>query len=203
MKKQTKKEVWYWLIIGVAILLLMTIFYGARLADKDITEDQTDKQEQAEEVEQEPINQDEKQTEESSEFGVGGNNQTSYSPNQSGGELGQSYLLDDINIIKGEEFDRLKIDLLPEDESQLPRWQANQKDKTIDLIISDTSNYDIVSGQKTYTGKSILTDSNNIRKATIDTSSGDQIIVKIETDIRRPYEIVKSTNPLSLVVRVY
>ncbi len=203
MKKQTKKEVWYWLMIAVGILLIMTIWYGSKLSSNDVADDQpTQEQNQEEEIEDESDTQ-EPEEEDQEEAGVGGSSESEYNINQSGGQLGQSYLLSDVDLVGGESFDRLRIDLSPEKETTLPKWQSSQDGNIIDLSISDTSNFDIVTGQKTYTGESTLSGSNNIRKVTIDSSSGEQVLIKIELDNKRPYQVVKETNPLRLIIKVY
>jgi hypothetical protein len=208
MKQQTKKEIWYWLIIGVAILLILVIYYGASRK----TNQQT-RVEQKIDDQQTPINQDgqvedqeekDKLDEQEEETGKGGADlEQTYQSDQSGGELGQNYLLDDVAVVGGGDYDKLKINLLPNDSQVLPKWQANQNNEIISISLSDTNNYDITTGSKVYTGPAVLISNNKIRKVKIDASSGDQLFVKMVLDKERVYKITKATDPLRLVVKVY
>jgi len=208
MKQQTKKEVWYWLIIGIGILLVITIGYGVKKdANSKKTVNNKNNNTQQTQISQEEDTQGTDRNvisnNDSDKKAIGGAGQNNYQQNQSGGELGQSYLLDNVSLSSGADFDKVKIKLLPENESKLPRWQASQKDSRITLSISDTSNYDIVTGSKTYQGPNILTGEERVKKVKIDDRSGGQVSAKIILDQGRVYQISKSLNPLRLVIKIY
>ncbi len=207
MKQQTKKEVWYWLIIGIGILLVMTIGYGAKkdASNKKSTNDKEDSSQQAQVDQEEDIEEENQSHPDQSDDteAIGGATQDNYQTNQSGGQLGQSCLLDDVELSSSSNLDKIKINLLPEDETNLPKWQASQEDDKINLSISDTSNYDIVTGSKTYQGDDVIRGDRRVEKITIDTSSGGQVSLRINLDQGRAYQVSKSTNPLRLIIKIY
>jgi hypothetical protein len=202
MKKQTKKEIWYWMIMGVGVLLILTIAYGAR---KDQSNDkQTDNhKKEVNSANQEEVDQETVDNEEKDEPAMGGSSEMEYKQSQSGGEIGQSYLLSDLAIKSVDGNARLVVYLLPKKEKVLPKWTTRHDGDQISVSLSDTSNYDIVTGSKTYTGKQILTANNQIREVEIDTSTGDQISLNITTDRQRSYKVRKVSSPLRLLIEVY
>lgn len=205
MKQQTKKEIWYWLIIGTAILLFLMIGYSSRDSNQAVKSNK-DKNLQTQSAEND---QPASSSSEPSDNGDqnpaqgGASEKIDYKTIQSGGQLGLNYLLDDVRINPADDSDCLEIRLLPKVEKTLPKWQAVQTDNKIKLSLSDVSNFDITTGSKTYTGKEELISTSSIRRVKIDTSAGDQLTIKVTTDIRRAYQVIKFTSPLRLILEVY
>jgi hypothetical protein len=199
MRQQTKREIWYWMIMGVSIIILLAFAYGSR--DKEGSgskETEVSTQEETEGTE----SAEEKETAQTQPGQGGAVESNPITKEITGGKLGQSYLLAKVAVKDQAQESWLTIHLQPESYSQLPRYQAKLENAKITLTLSDTTDFDITTGQTSYQGQYNLAGQGIISKVKVIRASGNQMKFEITLNKNAPYQVKKLLNPLRLTVRV-
>ena len=202
MRKQTKREIWYWMIMGVSIITLLAFAYGSK--NSKVKEGNNGKE--TEISAQDGVEGTEAAKEEeaaNTQPGQGGATEsTPITKEITGGKLGQSYLLAKALVSDRSQESWLTIYLQPGSYTQLPRYQAQLKNSKITLTLSDTTDFDITTGQTSYQGKYNLAGQGVINKVKVVRASGNQMRFEITLSKSASFEIKKVLSPLRLTVRV-
>ncbi len=205
MKKQTKKGIWYWMIAGVGVLLILTLAYSSKLNNKA---DTNGKGGSSDVVSQEEGSSSDKATDQADQSReedsqpASENTSQDYQTEITGGVLGQSYLLTNLTTADSQSKSKATVSLDPSDYDKLPRYVAKLENSTINLTLSDMSNFDFTVGQETYDGPNPVEGKGLINEVQIDSSNADQMILNIKLTKKAPFEVKKLTNPLRLELNV-
>lgn len=204
MKKQTKKEIWYWMIMGTSILILLAFAYAGK-GNQSKQEKKTVKKEAQQEAmvksEQEPESKDQSSGS-NKDQPQGGGQEPNYYREAKGGQIGQSYLLLDSAIQDYSKESWLLLFLKPRSYSKLPHYTGQLSGNKINISLSDTTDFDITSGQSSYQGKYTLSGKGVIKQVKVIRSSGSKMSFRLTLSKSSPFKVSKLLNPLRLVVQV-
>ncbi len=204
MRKQTKKEIWYWMIMGASILTLLAFAYagkGSKTKKKTNKDKKVAQQEATVKSEQEPGSSSEKQAQ-TTPAPQGGGQEPKYFRETSGGQLGQNYLLSDTAIQDYSKESWLLVFLKPNSYTKLPRYTGRLSGQKITVTLSDTADYDFTTGKSSYQGKYALNGKGVIKQARVIRSSGAQMTFELSLTKSARFKVNKILSPLRLVIKV-
>jgi len=206
MRKQTQKEIWYWMVMGTSILIILAFAY-ARKDSHPGQKENLAKKETPQETAVKPGQESgvETHSQESSQLNQGkggGGQEPKYYWEVTGGQIAQNYLLKDAVLQDYPNQSWFLIYLEPQNYSKLPRYTGRSSNQKITLTLTDTADFDITSGRSSYQGKYSLAGKGIIKGVKVIRSSGAKMDFELTLTKSRPFRIDKMLNPLRLVVKV-
>jgi len=196
MKQQTQKGIWYWMIIGVGIITLLTFAYSGKTTKKKKTAPKKQpKQEAVVENKEQPVTTDDQAAQ-------GGGTEPIYYEQASGGVIGQNYLLTNSSIKDTDVTSQLIVYLAPTTVKNLPKHTANLSNNAITLKLTDTRDFDITTGGSSYLGQYNIAGKGVISNVKLVRLSGSAMQYTISLTKKAFFRVDQATNPLRLVVKI-